>query len=209
MESFSKNFSEALRRARGDRSQAEFARVLGLDHQATYARYEKDGRIPSGEVLYQMASRIGISMEELLLGYKPISESALRENAPAYGATIEEITKEFISLLVEEAKQPMPAIWRALHIVTTRRDVDESFKVRIARVVADQFDEAAKGPQTIFKGETIQGVGSDVADIARGAAPGAVAKALREHRERSPLNKAGGTNDDKAAPGNDTAKHPK
>lgn len=67
MENISQKFSEGLKRARGDRSQAEFARFLGIEHQATYQRYEA-GRVPDGEVLHQIATRIGVTMEHLLTG---------------------------------------------------------------------------------------------------------------------------------------------
>ena len=79
MESFSKSFSESLKRLRGDRSQAEFARFLGIEHQATYQRYEA-GRIPDGDVLYQMATRLGITMEDLLLGKKLTSSPVVVES---------------------------------------------------------------------------------------------------------------------------------
>lgn len=71
MERFSESLSVALRKARGERSQAEFARFLGFEHQATYQRYEQ-GRIPDADILYQMANRLGVTMEELLAGGKDL-----------------------------------------------------------------------------------------------------------------------------------------
>src|SRR6202044_3268177 len=55
------------KKARGDRSQAEFARFLGILSQATYQRYER-GRVPDGMVLHQIATRLGVKMESLLSG---------------------------------------------------------------------------------------------------------------------------------------------
>lgn len=67
---FSELFSATLLKRRGKQSQADFARFLGIDHQETYSRYES-GRIPKGEILYQLANKLGISMEELLTGRAP------------------------------------------------------------------------------------------------------------------------------------------
>lgn len=77
-EKLEQQFSERLRKLRGKFSQAEFCRFLGLSSQATYARYEA-GRIPSGEVLLQMASRIGITVDELLTGKDPRQQPDLTD----------------------------------------------------------------------------------------------------------------------------------
>jgi len=69
MSILSNNFAAALKNARGDRSQAEFSRLLGLKHQQTYQAYEA-GRVPDGETLYQIATKLGITFDELLLGTK-------------------------------------------------------------------------------------------------------------------------------------------
>jgi transcriptional regulator with XRE-family HTH domain len=58
-----------LRAMRGGLSQAEFARFLGIPNQATYHRYES-GRVPKAHILKQVASRLGITVDELL---SPIS----------------------------------------------------------------------------------------------------------------------------------------
>jgi transcriptional regulator with XRE-family HTH domain len=58
-------FAERLKTARGERSQAEFARFLGIKHQQTYQRYEA-GQIPSGDVLHGIAIKLGVTMNELL-----------------------------------------------------------------------------------------------------------------------------------------------
>ena len=63
----SKNFSTTLLELRGSLSQAEFARKLGIPSQQTYQRYEK-GLIPSGEILHQIASVVGVKIDDLLHG---------------------------------------------------------------------------------------------------------------------------------------------
>lgn len=60
-------FSNCLRNARGARSQAEFARFLGIKHQQTYQAYEA-GRVPDGETLVQIATKLKISLDEMLIG---------------------------------------------------------------------------------------------------------------------------------------------
>ncbi len=67
--SLSKSFSDALSKARGDRSQAEFARMLGIANQQTYQRYEA-GLVPGGIVLYHIATRLGVTVDQLLTGGK-------------------------------------------------------------------------------------------------------------------------------------------
>lgn len=61
------NFAESLRSARGNRSQAEFARYLGIKHQQTYQAYES-GRVPDGETLHQISIKLGVTIDALLSG---------------------------------------------------------------------------------------------------------------------------------------------
>jgi transcriptional regulator with XRE-family HTH domain len=65
--SLSANFSTALATARGNRTQAEFARYLGIPSQQTYQRYE-NGLIPSGKVLHQISRKLGVTVDSLLVG---------------------------------------------------------------------------------------------------------------------------------------------
>lgn len=65
--SLARNFAESLRSARGNRSQAEFARYLGIKHQQTYQAYES-GRVPDGETLHQISSKLGVTIDALLSG---------------------------------------------------------------------------------------------------------------------------------------------
>jgi len=64
-----------LKALRGKRSQAEFSRFLGIPNQVTYHRYE-NGRVPRAAVLQQIASRIGITVDELLT---PISSDRVKD----------------------------------------------------------------------------------------------------------------------------------
>src|SRR5581483_859222 len=74
-------FAASLKAARGEKSQGEFSEFLGVSQQ-TYSRYER-GQIPDGDVLFQMAAKIGMSMEELLIGKRV--ETALHEDRPRFG----------------------------------------------------------------------------------------------------------------------------
>ena len=66
-----------LKAIRGGLSQAEFAGFLEIPNQVTYHRYE-NGRVPKAHVLQQIASRLGISVDELLA---PISHERAHEIA--------------------------------------------------------------------------------------------------------------------------------
>jgi transcriptional regulator with XRE-family HTH domain len=66
LKDFSKNFSEAIRRLRGASSQAEFARLLGVNQPEVF-RWEQ-GRVPKVDRLLQLAIRFGIILEDLLTG---------------------------------------------------------------------------------------------------------------------------------------------
>ena len=46
-------------------SQAEFAKFLGIPNQVTYHRYE-NGRVPKAHILQVIATRLGITVDELL-----------------------------------------------------------------------------------------------------------------------------------------------
>ena len=80
-------FAESLLSARGDRSQAEFARYLGIANQQTYQRYEQ-GLVPSGKVLHSIASKIGVTIDALLTtGTQTDAEAAGKKVLLAPGET--------------------------------------------------------------------------------------------------------------------------
>lgn len=62
---YSPTFGQVLRNFRGNRSQAEFAQMLGIDNQPTYCRYEQ-GRLPKPIVLKSIASRLGVTVDRLI-----------------------------------------------------------------------------------------------------------------------------------------------
>ena len=89
-------FCARLKELRGDRSQGEFAELLGISSQQTYANYES-GRIPKPLILQQIAQRTGVTVDFLLSGMevdhnKPKSrgnlDSRFRTNAPPHESSI-------------------------------------------------------------------------------------------------------------------------
>jgi len=90
-DNIAKAFAEALVKARGDRSQAEFARMLGIANQQTYQRYER-GLVPGGLVLYNIATRLGVTVDMLLTGGKVSAEASnlAREKPVLWASELEE-----------------------------------------------------------------------------------------------------------------------
>ena len=100
-----KFFSEGLKKARGTRSQADFARFLGIPSQQTYQRYE-GGLIPAGDVIHRIASRIGIPMEELLTGRGPSKQAVIMGDQIIGGSVqLPELTEDIELELAENARQ--------------------------------------------------------------------------------------------------------
>lgn len=58
-------FGDRLKVARGNESQASFAKKLGIS-QVAYSRYESDQREPSLDCLYQIGMLTGVSADWLL-----------------------------------------------------------------------------------------------------------------------------------------------
>jgi transcriptional regulator with XRE-family HTH domain len=89
-DTFSKYFGERLKALRRGRSQASFARLLGIPNQQTYARYEAGERIPKASVLNQMAGALGVTVDELLRPSGEVrSPMTLKESeAPKYGSSL-------------------------------------------------------------------------------------------------------------------------
>lgn len=75
------NFVAAnLKAIRGEASQADFAKVLGIANQVTYHRYES-GRVPKAEILHELSERLGISLEELLSPISPMRAAVIYTQA--------------------------------------------------------------------------------------------------------------------------------
>ena len=55
-----------------------FARVLGITHQQTYAKYEAGKAMPAADVAQRIASTIGVSLAALLGDSSPNAQSAIR-----------------------------------------------------------------------------------------------------------------------------------
>lgn len=59
-------FSATLRAARKDRSQAEFARFLGLPNQQRLDRYERGINLPDVQTAYNIALRLGVTLDQMM-----------------------------------------------------------------------------------------------------------------------------------------------
>ncbi len=59
------NFAVRLKKARGTRTQADIAKLLGIKQQA-YARYEKGDVLPGAEVLHKICLLFPVSADWLL-----------------------------------------------------------------------------------------------------------------------------------------------
>lgn len=81
-----------LREARGDRTQADFAPLLGID-RATLANYESGRRIPNDEILKRYQEATGRQAQELFFG---ISATPFEEYIERFGRII----------AAEQAKRP-------------------------------------------------------------------------------------------------------
>jgi transcriptional regulator with XRE-family HTH domain len=100
-----KNFSAFLRRARGYRSQAEMARLLGLKNQQTYQRYE-EGRVPKGQVLHQLANKLGVTVDQMLQN-PPDAQTVLAVQETLAPGSVPATVRETLSLGPEGAAKKM------------------------------------------------------------------------------------------------------
>ena len=69
-------FSRNLKRLRGNRTQAEFAKHLGFQTQAGYSRYE-NGIVPGQRVLTRIANKLGMDPRDLLTAKPEAKEKPL------------------------------------------------------------------------------------------------------------------------------------
>ena len=67
VESQKGKFARRLAKVRGDRSQRQFARTLGV-FQQNVNRYERGATMPHPDFLLRVALREGVSLDWLLLG---------------------------------------------------------------------------------------------------------------------------------------------
>ncbi len=116
---FLNSLSSNLKAIRGSRSQADFARFLGVPTQVTYHRYE-NGRIPKPAILSRIAQKLGASVDELL---KPLPIDRFREimcstMARSVGVPLETLVLTEHGFLAKgetisygPPKQDKPTIW--------------------------------------------------------------------------------------------------
>lgn len=88
------NFRRNVALARGQKSQAEFAKELGV-YQQNLSRYEAGDRKPSGDILLQMATSLGVTIDELF-GDQERFAVALKNVKPMWtmSATVPAVVKE-------------------------------------------------------------------------------------------------------------------
>lgn len=101
-----RNFSARLKELRGHRSQDLFSKSLGINHQQTYQRYEA-GKIPSGEILHQIAVNAGTTVDWLLgEGTTPTAKSL---NTEALGRRLDDSQLEGIRELSDQQLEDFTA----------------------------------------------------------------------------------------------------
>ncbi len=113
------DFFTRLREVRGDLSQREFAKSIGITSQQTYANYEK-GRLPKTPIIQKIAQQYGVNMEWLISGSPPKytkgSDAVKRQDyegafeALIYTMPIEDLTTRMHDLIDEAVKGDINAI---------------------------------------------------------------------------------------------------
>jgi len=126
----SRNFAQALLRARGDRSQAEFARILGIPSQQTYQRYEK-GLIPTGDVLHRIASRLSVSVDVLLNGGGAVEKPAVVEPVDGVRSPDSEMLKKHAAVVMALVARNLDAgqKWKIVQDILESRFISDDSKL--------------------------------------------------------------------------------
>lgn len=125
---FLKNFSAALKQARGNRSQAEMARLLDIPNQQTYQRYEKGINEPLVSAAHAICSKIGVSLEQLLTdGDHPCEIS----EKPAAGTTADTPTP---------SRDRFPRVQDAVDFIADQMGVD---KIMVLEAIMSAIRDAA------------------------------------------------------------------
>jgi transcriptional regulator with XRE-family HTH domain len=77
---------QRIKQIRGNLTQTEFARVLGIKKQNYISRYETS-RIPTHEILLKIAEQGGVTVDWLLTGKSEGKKAGFetRESSPVYG----------------------------------------------------------------------------------------------------------------------------
>jgi transcriptional regulator with XRE-family HTH domain len=110
-------FSSNLRKARGESTQSDFAKWLGINSQQTYRNYE-GGRIPSAPKLGIISKQIGVSVDDLLYGEVP--ENAMLASELTTKGVDPEIARQL-------AKSP-ETIFQSLTANELEEEIDDGYK---------------------------------------------------------------------------------
>ena len=121
-------FSERIKTVRGQRSKAEFARVLLISPQ-NYQRYE-DGRIPDADILDRIASQCNVTVDWLLGRDAPtvVSGMAVVDQA-AFIEDVQTVTGQQRERMKKKADgiiHCMPTVPKALR-EKLREDLNKAF----------------------------------------------------------------------------------
>lgn len=133
MENLPKKFSHRLRSLRGGKTQAEFAKQLGISNVVTYHRYEA-GRIPKMEILKTLADKLQIDVNELF-GMPPAQLGTLKETPQMFvGGNKDQQTKEVVELVF--GKKPVEELAEAIKDI-----LSSDSKPEIKNLVAQALTE--------------------------------------------------------------------
>ena len=72
------NAGKKLRDLRGERTQEEIARDLGIT-KSSYAMYERDERVPRDEIKVRISDYFGVSVQSLFFGNDEHNECSARK----------------------------------------------------------------------------------------------------------------------------------
>lgn len=61
------SFGKTLRKLRGDRTQEEIARNIGIT-KSSWAMYEREERVPRDEIKIQIARYFGVTVQDIFFG---------------------------------------------------------------------------------------------------------------------------------------------
>ena len=104
---------QRIKMVRGDLTQKEFARALGIKKQNYVSRYEK-GRIPTHDILVKIAEYGRVTVDWLLTGMKEGKELGFetRETPPPYGKS--RVNREINELLKQLQPEDKKVLLRLL-----------------------------------------------------------------------------------------------
>lgn len=141
MEDLSKKFSERLKALRGEKSQADFAKELGISNSVTYHRYEA-GRIPKMEILKSLADKLGIDVNELF-GKPSLPLASLKETPAMYISNDKDrILREVFEILIQ--KDSPEQLANILQAVLAADNLDDHMRNVVAQTITEKLQEKLK-----------------------------------------------------------------